>query len=142
MTSPLVNAGPVATVPMAALRKHERFPSKFLEGERDIIVFTPPGYMADPERRYPVLYLQDGQNLFDPATAYVPGNDWRVKQTAQRLILEGLVEPLVIVGIYNTGVRRIAEYTPTVDSRVRNGGKADLYGRLIVEELHRRGGPV
>jgi predicted alpha/beta superfamily hydrolase len=78
--------------------------------------------------------MQDGQNLFDPATAFA-GNSWRMGETTDALIMAGEIEPLIIVGIYNTGNERVGEYTPSADPRLKVGGKADLYGRLIVEEL-------
>jgi len=117
------------------LRKHPGFQSAFLEDARDLVVYLPPGYDHEPERRYPVLYLHDGQNLFEGATAFVPGQDWRVDDTAEALIRAGRVEPLIIVGIYNTGAHRIDEYTPTRDRKQKAGGDADLYGRMLREEL-------
>lgn len=114
---------------------HKSFKSRFLDPERDVIVYLPPGYDADEQKHYPVLYLHDGQNLFDPVTSYIPGQDWRFHETAKALIASLIIEPLIIVGIYNAGVDRIDEYTPTVEHRSRVGGKADLYGRLLVEEL-------
>jgi predicted alpha/beta superfamily hydrolase len=117
------------------LRKHERFASRFLSDKRDLIVYLPPGYDADRRRRYPVLYLHDGQNLFDAATAFVPGQDWHVNATAGELIKRGEIEPLIIVGIYNTGEHRIHEYTPTRDRRQRAGGDAALYGQMLTEEV-------
>jgi predicted alpha/beta superfamily hydrolase len=81
-----------------------------------------------------VLYLQDGQNLFDPQTAF-GGQDWRADVTADDLILRGAIEPLILVGIYNTGVRRISEYTPTKDPRRRKGGKGDRYAKMMAQEL-------
>jgi predicted alpha/beta superfamily hydrolase len=116
-------------------RKHPEFRSKFLPAARDVLVYLPPGYEAEAPRRYPVLYLHDGQNLFDGATAYIPGQDWRVGQTAGALIRERAIEPVIVVGIYNTGHARVEEYTPSACPRLKVGGKADLYGRLIVEEL-------
>lgn len=115
-------------------RHHTGLQSTFLQHARDVIVYLPPGYDTDDWRRYPVLYLHDGQNLFDSATAF-GGQEWGVDETAERLITSGKIEPLIIVGIYNTGADRIDEYTPTVDLRQKRGGKADLYGRFIVEEL-------
>ena len=56
-------------------------------------------------------------------------------ETAQSLIAAGKVEPLIIVGIYNTGKDRVDEYTPAPDAKYKIGGKADLYGRMLVEEL-------
>jgi predicted alpha/beta superfamily hydrolase len=106
-----------------------------LSEPRDLIVYLPPGYDREPERRYPVLYLHDGQNLFDGATAFVPGQDWHVSDTAEECITAGRIEPLIIVGIYNTGERRIDEYTPTRDRRQGAGGDAALYGQMLTREL-------
>lgn len=85
--------------------------------------------------RYPVLYLQDGQNLFDGATSYVPGRYWRIGETASELHFDCSMQPLIIVGINHAGVVRIDEYTPSRDARIKMGGKAELYGRMLVEEL-------
>ena len=126
---------PPDTTPAGYFRRYKRFRSRFLERERDVIVYLPPRYGVDRKRRYPVLYFQDGQNLFDGATSYVPGQDWRFHVTADSLINSGAVEPLIVVGIYHTGARRMDEYTPTRDSGLNAGGQADLYGRMIVEEL-------
>lgn len=98
-----------------------------------MIVYLPPGYNDDPSRRFPVLYLQDGQNLFDQATAFL-GNEWGLDETAEQMIEQGVIQPLIMVGIYNVGVRRIGEYTPVRDHRGR-GGLARRYGRLLVDEL-------
>ncbi|MFQ3638484.1 MAG: alpha/beta hydrolase-fold protein [Chloracidobacterium sp.] len=103
--------------------------------KRHIIAYLPPGHGDDPSARYPVLYMHDGQNLFDGDTAYVRGHDWKMARTAERLILEKKIEPLIIVGIWNTGVHRMDEYTPTRDPNVKQGGGLPLYGRFIVEEL-------
>jgi predicted alpha/beta superfamily hydrolase len=115
------------------LRLHPRFPSKYLSTPRDLLVYLPPGY-EDSDVRYPVLYLQDGQNLFDPATAF-GGNEWRADITADELIRGGTVEPMILVGLYNTGVRRISEYTPTKDRRLRKGGKAERYAQMMAREV-------
>jgi predicted alpha/beta superfamily hydrolase len=115
------------------LRLHPRFPTGFLSTPRDIIVYVPPGYDAS-SARYPVLYLQDGQNLFDPATAFA-GQEWRADWTADDLIARDAIEPALIVGVYNTGVRRISEYTPTRDAQNHKGGKADRYAQMLAREL-------
>lgn len=113
---------------------HAGFRSRHLPDDRDVTVYLPPGYQAETARRYPVLYLNDGQNLFDPDKAFKKGEHWRVPETATALIEARRIPPLVIVGIHNTGPRRIHEYTATSDRR-RGGGEADAYGRLVVEEL-------
>lgn len=117
------------------IRFHKAFHSNILNNNRDVIVYLPPVYEAHKEKRYSVLYLHDGQNLFDGATSFIPGQEWRVDETAQSLIAAGKVEPLIIVGIYNTGKDRVDEYTPAPDAKYKIGGKADLYGRMLVEEL-------
>lgn len=115
-------------------RLHNEFVSQVLKPRRTVLVYLPPGYYDNPERRYPVLYLHDGQNLFDGATSFIHGQEWRVDETAERLIQSGKIEPLIIVGIYNTGATRLDEYTPTRDKRGR-GGKGELYGKLLTDEL-------
>src|SRR5690349_19299922 len=114
-------------------RTHENFHSQHLEWDHTLLVLLPPGYDADPNKRYPVLYLHDGQNVFDKATSV--GEEWRVDETALGLITAGAIEPLIVVGIYNTGEHRIDEYTPTTDAEKKMGGKADQYGRMLIEEI-------
>lgn len=115
------------------LRKHERFRSRFLRNQRDLVVYTPPGYADQTARRFPVLYLQDGQNLFDGATSFIPGQDWHVGRTADAAIDDRAVEPLIIVGIYNTRAR-VSEYTPTHVPKI-GGGRADRYAKFLIEEV-------
>jgi predicted alpha/beta superfamily hydrolase len=116
------------------LHKHEKFASRLIDEKHDFIVYVPRAFNDDPNRFFPVLYLHDGQNLFDPETSFIKGNYWRVGETADAVIDSGEVEPLVIVGIYNTGVKRLDEYTPVEDKRL-GGGRADAYGQMLVEEL-------
>ncbi len=116
------------------LRLHRNFPSVYLPDKRDITVYLPPGYEEHTHRSYPVLYLQDGQNLFDPRTSYIPGQTWQVREQADEAILAGEVEPLVIVGIANTGNRRLAEYTHERDGQ-RGGGEASKYGLTLTGEI-------
>jgi predicted alpha/beta superfamily hydrolase len=115
-------------------RLHSEFPSTFLKHKRDVLVLLPPNYDTETERHYPVLYVQDGQNLFDAATAF-GGNEWHVDETAQEMTAKSEIEPLIIVGIYNTGEHRIAEYTPSRDKKQNAGGEGRAYGRFVVEEL-------
>ena len=110
------------------------FHSEILPDDRAVQVYLPTQYIEHEERRFPVFYLHDGQNLFDGRTSYIPGRTWRANETADRLNAEGLIEPVILVGIANTGLRRMAEYTPTRDMRM-GGGDGQKYGRLLVEEL-------
>jgi predicted alpha/beta superfamily hydrolase len=75
---------------------------------RKIAVWLPPGYHRDSLRRYPVLYMHDGQNLFDPEEA-IFGIDWGLDEAADSLIREAVISPLIMVGIYNTP-DRMKEY--------------------------------
>lgn len=116
------------------LHLHKTFKSKHLQDDRDVIVYVPPRYDEEPERTYPVLYLHDGQNLFDGRTSFVPGRTWQVLEHADAAIEAGEAEPLVIVGIYNTGDRRLAEYTHEYNWQM-GGGEAGAYGQLLTQEL-------
>jgi predicted alpha/beta superfamily hydrolase len=78
---------------------------------RDVIVWLPPGYESKKKKRFPVLYMHDGQNVFDPVTSYT-GVDWQADETATRLIEEGKMQEIIIVGIYNTD-DRLEEYSDT-----------------------------
>ncbi len=85
-------------------------------------------------RRFPVLYLHDGQNLFDEQTSYIPGHPWFAHTTADRLTATGEIEPVILVGIANTGLRRMAEYTPSRDLRL-GGGEGATYAKMLIREL-------
>jgi len=101
---------------------------------RDLIVWLPPGYddAANAQREYAVLYMLDGQNVFDKLPG-VPG-EWRADETAAKLIAEGKVEPLIIVGIPHAGANRPAEYLPfaALDGVVPGGAE---FVRFLVEEV-------
>src|ERR687895_2961582 len=129
-------AQPAPTSPEHTLtgdfRLHHNFRSQFLQERRSFIVYLPPGYKPRAVRRYPTLYFHDGQNIFDKATSV--GEEWRADEAAQALITAGEIEPLIMIGIYNTGVHRVGEYTPTAIEG-KGGGLADAYGRMLVEEL-------
>jgi len=112
----------------------DNFESKILGNSRALTVYLPAGY-DERDRRYPVLYMQDGQNLFDPDRAFVPGQHWRLKEAADAAIGERTADPMIIVGIDNMGAQRIDEYTPTRDPRKNAGGRAADYGRMVIEEL-------
>ena len=94
------------------LRLHE-FHSRIFLNRRFLRVWLPPEYddAENAGRHYPVLYLNDGQNLFESVSAF-NGVEWQVDETADRLIREGAVPPLIIVGIDNAAKDRIREYMP------------------------------
>lgn len=114
----------------------DRFPftSAIFGNERQITVYLPPGYQDRQERRYPVLYLQDGQNLFDPERSFA-GQTWRVRENADEAIGEHKMQPVIVVGVDHAGPGRIEEYTPTHDAKRDAGGRAEDYGKLLLEEL-------
>jgi predicted alpha/beta superfamily hydrolase len=116
------------------LHIHDDFHSAVLGCQRRVLVYTPPGYGRDTRRRYPVLYLHDGQNVFDPDTAYVPGEHWRVREAAEPLFAARSIAPLLIVAVYHGGERRLHEYTPTRGGKLGGGG-IELHARMMVEEL-------
>jgi predicted alpha/beta superfamily hydrolase len=111
------------------------FASKVLANTRPVTIYLPAGYDDHPEQRYPVLYMHDGQNLFDPTRSFIPGQHWRLSEAADAMIGERKARPMIIVGIDNTGASRIDEYTPTRDVERNAGGRADDYGRMLLEEL-------
>jgi predicted alpha/beta superfamily hydrolase len=110
------------------------FHSRILPDDRDVTIYLPPEYFEDVGRRFPVFYLHDGQNLFDGTTSYIAGHTWKAQSTVDELTLAGEIEPVILVGVANTGLRRMAEYTPTRDFKM-GGGEGRSYGRLLIEEL-------
>jgi predicted alpha/beta superfamily hydrolase len=110
------------------------FRSAALGTSRRVSIYLPPGYETSTAR-YPALYLQDGQNLFDPGRAFVPGQDWGLDETAEALIHTGQIAPLILVGIDHAGVDRLDEYTPSCDPRRRAGGRLSVYRRFLIDEL-------
>jgi predicted alpha/beta superfamily hydrolase len=93
------------------VRYHRGLTGKNLNYARDLIVWLPPSYAAETQKRYPVLYMHDGQNIIDPATSFI-GADWRADEVADSLIRAGAMEEIIIVGVYNTR-DRVAEYSDT-----------------------------
>lgn len=97
------------------LKYHHYFYANKLKNERTIVVWLPENYESDFQKRYPVLYIHDGQNVFDPNTSYL-GVDWQMDETADSMIKKGTIEEILIVGIYNTP-DRIEEYSDTQKGR-------------------------
>lgn len=115
------------------IRLHEQFRSRTLNNERTLAVYLPPDYTRRPTARYPVLYMHDGQNLFDAATSFL-GVEWQADERAERLIRAGRIEPIIIVGLYNTP-ERMNEYTPQADTQRGAGGRGRQYARFLIEEV-------
>lgn len=111
----------------------DALPSRNVAGPRAVWVWLPPGYDRDPSRRFPVLYLLDGQNVFDGREA---GAEWQVDEAAQRLVLAGEAAPFIVVAV-PSGHDRIDELTPTPDVAFgrRSGGGAAAYARFLLDEL-------
>lgn len=110
---------------------------------RPVWVWLPPGYETEPQRRYPVLVLHDGQNMFDASSS---GAEWQLDESAQRLVLGGQVQPFIMVAV-PSGRDRVFELTPTAAvlapersglSGARGlpvGGGLPAYARYLVEDL-------
>lgn len=116
------------------IQKINGFESKVLNNKRNIAVYLPPSYTKEAARRFPVIYMHDGQNVFDGMTSYIPNQEWRADETAESLINAGIIEPLIIVAIDNGGSERGNEYVP-INTKSGYGGKADLYGKMLIEEV-------
>lgn len=100
-----------------------------LGNSRDVLVYLPPGYNQG-DRRYPVLYMHDGQNLFDCRTGF-GGTEWHVDTTLEALSAEGL--EAIAVGLPHTGEKRLEEYNPFVAHA--RGGTGEQYLAFIVETV-------
>lgn len=132
---PELHPTPPAVVEAGSLLHFPEIRSRFLPQPHDVIVCLPPGYHEEPDRRYPVLYLHDGQNVFDDLPMSPFGVQWGVDTTARALTYARVIEPVIIVAIGNAGRDRIDEYTPTRDNMHDAGGLADRYGQMLVYEI-------
>jgi predicted alpha/beta superfamily hydrolase len=103
----------------------------FLGGRR-IWVYLPPDYGTNTEARYPVLYMFDGQNVFDDATSFA--GEWKVDEALEMLIPDGDVRPIIVVAVDNGGAKRIEEYTPWTDPE-RGGGQGGAHLQAIIDTL-------
>ena len=101
------------------------FYSIHTKSERDIIIWLPPSY-KESIKSFPVLYIHDGQNVFNPSTAFT-GYDWKIDETANYLIKNKYVQEMIIVAIYNTR-ERIDEYN--IFSQ-----KGERYANFLIKEL-------
>lgn len=115
------------------LEKIENFSSAILNNHRTLRVYLPPSYTENPQKKYPVLYMHDGQNLFEASTAF-GGVEWQVDENMNSLIVQGKIREAIVVGMDNTGGSRLREYTPTSDAKY-GGGNGDMYLDFIITEV-------
>lgn len=99
---------------------------------RTLMVYLPPSYGENALKRYPVVYMHDGQNLFDAATSSF-GVEWQVDENIDALVAAGHMDEVIVVGLYNTP-NRIWEYTPCCDATYGGGG-ADAYERFLIDTV-------
>lgn len=111
------------------IKQLEGVHSPQLGNERDLLVYLPPSY-AHGDARYPVLYMHDGQNLFDPQTSFA--GEWEVDQTLEAGSAEGL--EAIVVALPNMGAQRNDEYSPFQDPK-NGGGRGELYLSFIVDTV-------
>ena len=114
------------------IREDKKFASKNLGNDRTVLVWLPPGYDANAQQRYDVLYMHDGQNVFDDSTSFA--GEWGADETAGKLIEQKRIRPIIIVAIANTN-RRMDEYTMSRDDRRDAGGDGAKYIKFVVEEV-------
>ena len=109
------------------------FTSTLLGNARGVWIYLPPTYAENPWPTFPVVWMHDGQNLFDPAASF-GGVAWNVQDAMDAGAEDGSIREAVVVGVENTA-SRLDEYTATRDATEMAGGRADLYVRMLVEEL-------
>ncbi len=97
-----------------------------LQNFRSVVVYTPPSYDENPYKRFDVLVMHDGQNLFNASTSSF-GTAWQCQGTLDALMIQGDMREIVVVGVYNIGANRTYEYTYSVDPTVHDGGGGDAY---------------
>lgn len=103
-------------------------PSPQLHNQRDLLVYLPPDWQRGAD--FPVVYMHDGQNLFDRATSYA--GEWAVDKTLDAAAAEGL--EVIVVGIPNMGAARIDEYSPFQDPK-HGGGRGDDYLDFVADSV-------
>lgn len=108
------------------------FASPQLKNSRALRIYLPPSYAENPAKRYPVLYMHDGQNLFDAKTAAY-GAEWGIDETVDRLVGEGAMDEVIVVGIDNSP-GRVLEYTPCCDPKF-GGGQIEAYQAFIIDTV-------
>jgi predicted alpha/beta superfamily hydrolase len=127
-----VDIYPFFGAPFGRIMMVPAFASPQLGNSRQLRIYLPPSYDENKAKRYPVLYMHDGQNLFDAKTAAY-GVEWGIDETANQLVASGVMDEVIVVGIDNTP-DRIKEYTPCCDPK-HGGGKLDAYRAFITDTL-------
>eukprot|EP01130_Rhizamoeba_saxonica_P002621 TRINITY_DN1238_c0_g1_i1.p1 TRINITY_DN1238_c0_g1~~TRINITY_DN1238_c0_g1_i1.p1 ORF type:complete len:284 (-),score=33.79 TRINITY_DN1238_c0_g1_i1:60-911(-) len=107
--------------------------SQELNNYRDIVIYTPPSYNENPYKSYPLLIMNDGQNMFNDSTAF-QGLSWNCSNTLDYLVITGGMKEIIAVGVYNTK-DRLDEYTYSYDSEVGGGGNGDKYLDFVVSTV-------
>lgn len=115
------------------IRYHTIKTDKLKTGKRDIIIYLPPSYNSNKDKKYPVLYMHDGQNIFDKYTGAF-GKEWYVDEKVDFLIRKNVIEEIIVVGVYNGLAERMNEYTWSKDSEY-GGGEGKIYAEFIIRDL-------
>ncbi|MEM7808939.1 MAG: alpha/beta hydrolase-fold protein [Planctomycetota bacterium] len=119
----------LAVTTRAEVEQH-KVPSAAFDAERTVRVWSPPAGVEPAG----VLLMHDAQNLFDPKSASF-GVAWEVDETMARLVGDGTVPPLLVVGIDHGGKQRIAELTHEPDPSFNGGGRGETYATFVLDEL-------
>ncbi|MBW7476848.1 hypothetical protein K0T92_19205 [Paenibacillus oenotherae] len=110
------------------------FRSQFLNNERSLFIYLPPSYDKETDRLYPVLYVHDGQNAFEPS---FNGESWNLHRNCDELIEEGRIEELIIVAVANMGSQRNSEFahSGTFSERLDYACLGEYYEKFLIEEV-------
>lgn len=114
----------------------EMVPSRIVDSPRHLRIYLPATYTEKPDKRFPVLYVHDGQNVFSTAgtnVAFGWGN-WELDLTAARLVREGKMRPIIIVAIDNLGSKRMTEYSGHHGTEIKKSDY-DRYSAFLIQEL-------
>lgn len=114
---------------------HIKFSSDYLGDSRRVWIYLPPDY-GNTDDHYPVLYMHDGQNVFDGNTSTHQGIEWRVDETLEEVISSGEIPGLIVIAIESND-KRHDEYLPERVQLmgVMEGGDSHLYASMLIEEL-------
>ncbi|NOU34429.1 MAG: alpha/beta hydrolase [Polyangiaceae bacterium] len=121
-----------STVSGSFSKRFPAFTSTKLPSTRGLWVYLPPSYAENTTARFPVLYMHDGQNLFDAQQAF-GGTEWKIDEAMNAGAEDGSIRETIVVGVENNA-DRIAEYTPVADPSY-GGGKGDAYLDMLTSEV-------